>query len=269
MAQPKALLCRLGAPTPGESSEETHLRSAGFATAALDWISVNDRPHGWTRLAELIGETAGLCSWVVSGPPGAFTGELVSQVALINLSFRSGVSFSLAFILETSDQHEVDRLRAVLPPMLAWAKIYRTDEPFASRLMATRFKKVERPEMPFHLCAHLSPFTGIWLEAGPDSEEMWPGFFLGAVGAEIDSFGVGPRGYLPKKCTLEFPILGIEGHLNGQKWNGCAAKNSLDVTTSVFVRLTRPLDKFFMSTYPEDATDESSATVLSFNSVLD
>ncbi len=57
-------------------------------------------------------------------------------------------------------------------------------------------------------------------------------------------------------------MLNIEGDLNGQQWNGCAAKNTLNATA--FIRLNRPSGKLLMSAYPEDTTDETLTTVLSF-----
>ncbi|UQZ90366.1 hypothetical protein C4J81_14595 [Deltaproteobacteria bacterium Smac51] len=265
MAMPKALLCLLDDRAQSESAEEIQLRGAGFATATIEWGELTGQPNGWTQLAEIL-QTPGLCAWVFVGRPESFTTELVSQTALVSLSLNQENPLSMAFILKTDDLHDVERLKAMLPPLLTQVKVFRKDEPFASRLMAARFKQPQWPDMPFYLRSHLSPLTGVWLEAGPDKGEEWPGFFLAAVGAEIDSLGIGPRGQLPKKCTLEFPMMNIEGNLNGQQWNGCAAKNGLDGTTSAFIRLNRPLDKLIMSEYPaDDDNDESTATVLSFN----
>ena len=138
-----------------------------------------------------------------------------------------------------------------LPHWLGEVRVFRRDKNFAAKLMAARLKSHSLPPRPFHLAAHLDPLIGQWLEAGPAEGAQWPGFMAGALGAEITAFGVGPRGVLPRKCTLEHPLRGIRGDWGGREFSACAARNVIGDDNACFLRVEGEPEAIFIAPYPE------------------
>ncbi|MDR2076623.1 MAG: hypothetical protein LBP61_06810, partial [Desulfovibrio sp.] len=45
----------------------------------------------------------------------------------------------------------------------------------------------------------------------PPGAETWDGFMIGVTLAEITAFGLGPRGAVPSRSVLRYPLRGIKG----------------------------------------------------------
>ena len=86
----------------------------------------------------------------------------------------------------------------------------------------------------------------------PPDGERWEGFMAGVTGAKVVAFGVGPRGIIPDKSTLEFPMFGIQGDFREVPFSACAAKNTLDRDTSCYLCVDGEPESLFCTSYPED-----------------
>jgi len=131
-------------------------------------------------------------------------------------------------------------------------QVYRHTQKYAVKLMVAKAKPRPFAALPFHAQAHLDPLIGAWLEIAPPIGETWPGFMAGVTNAKISAFGVGPRGLLPRKSTLEFPMLGIKGTLGEKPFSACAARNSLSDNISCYMRLDGTPSLAFCAEYPDE-----------------
>lgn len=256
MALPKALLCALG--DYDAQHEEAALRQTGFATALVAWQELCAHPGSWMQLAHILNDDS-ICAWVLAGEAAEATEELLATISLLALSLGNRRQPATALVFCEGGS------RPDLPPLLEHVIIQHSLDPFAARLMAARFKEGASLKPPFHLAAHLDPLTGLWLEAGPSTGEGMEGFMLGALGAEVAAFGTGPRGVIPGKSTLAYPMLGIRGNMGGNQdgkpFCACAAKNRLDDSTACYCKIDGLPKGVFLGPYAED---EGEAAVVMF-----
>ena len=254
MSLPKSLLCLLGDDTQDSCGIEAQLRQAGFATATITWKELEAQKAGLAELAEILQDPA-IQGWVVAGKKSDFTAPVISKLSLISLSLSRETLPNTSFVCTDS----CEGLES--PQSMPHISVTGTDKPFAARLMAARFKPGKTIDADFYIKAHLDPYVGQWLEVGPAEDAVWNGFMAGlSSGAEqkevlITAFGVGPRGKLPSKSTLEYPIQGIQGTCGSQNFTACAAKNTVTDKESCFVRFEGEPLSVLISDYPGDAEE--------------
>lgn len=263
MSLPKALLCILDSVSKPEQEEEKKLREAGFATATVSWAELNKEPNAWMQLTDILNDES-VCAWVISGAPDSYTTGLMSKVSLLTLALDRPSPPATAFVLRPGNASQAQKLSLTLPDIMRHIKIYHKEDSFAGRLAAARFQPKKTLTLPFYIKAHLSSLIGVWLELGPWPDEVWPGFMFAVTGSAIDVLGVGPEGFIPKKCCLEYPILNIEGTINETAFNGCAAKNVLTENIRGYIRLNGCPDKLIIAEYP-GADKSQIANTTAFN----
>lgn len=239
MATPKALLCRLGKGTSPEP-EEHALRSVGFAVGGVAWNELNAQPRGWMQLAPLLSEP-GLTAWIMMGKAEDFTPDVVSGMTMLSLALKKPL-LTACVVIDDGEVKFSQHLKGIrILRHAAWA----------AKVMALRTTRCVVEDAGFHIRAHLSPFTGQWLEIGPDAGEIWTGFMVGVTGAEVAAVGVGPRGRAPLRCVLHYPQMGILGELDGRPFHACAAQNVLDADTACYVRVDGFPHAVFVAGPPE------------------
>ncbi len=250
MALPKALLCVLGHETAAEAPEETLLRASGFATATLPWAEVAAQQRGWTQLFPILNDPA-LQAWIFAGHPADFTDELLSQMSMLTLSLTRPAPPMTACVLIGSGEEPA------FPELMGHVRIFYGNTSFAAKLAAARAKPRPALPRPFHLVAHVDPLIGQWLEVGPAEGKSWEGFMAGVVDAEVTAFGVGPRGLLPQKSTLNYPQCGIKGEWGEYAFSACAARNTVDGESACYMRVEGCPRNVFITDYPEDAPENA------------
>ncbi len=244
MTLPKALLCVLDEHPSAQPPEEAALRAVGFAAATVPWRQTSAQ-RGWMQLLPILDDPA-VQAWVFCGASTDFTPAVLNRMAMLTLALHRP-SPPLTACLLTGDGPEPE-----LPHWLGDVRVFRRDKNFAARLMAARLKSRPLPPRPFHLTAHLDPLIGQWLEAGPTEGAQWPGFMAGTLGAEVTAFGVGPRGILPRKCTLERPLRGIRGDWGGREFSACATRNLIGADNACFLHVEGEPEAIFIAPYPEE-----------------
>ena len=247
MPLPKALLCVLDDDPADPPREELQLRSVGFAAATVSWREVSAVRGGWMQLLPVLDDPA-VQAWVFRGRAQDFTAEALRRRSLLALALTRPNPPLMACLL-TDDGPEPS-----VPEFLGQVRVFRAHDPtFAARLMAMRPKTRPLPPRPFHVTAHPDPLVGLWLEVGPAEGEEWQGFMVGVADAGATAFGVGPRGVLPQKCTLQHPLRGIQGDWGGVPFSACAARNVLGADTACFLRVEGDPGAVFAAAYPEES----------------
>ncbi|MDR0477616.1 MAG: hypothetical protein LBH14_06740 [Desulfobulbaceae bacterium] len=248
MALPKAVLCILG-DEPADYAAEAELRAVGFATFSITWKELNAQENGWIQILPPLDDPT-VVAWVLAGKTGDFTDEVRAKVALLTLAMQRNCPPVTAFVL--TEEGDI----ADVPYAMNHIQIYRHTRKYAVKLMVAKAKPQPFTALPFHAQAHLDPLIGAWLEIAPPAGVTWPGFMAGVTNAEISAFGVGPRGVLPVKSTLQFPMLGIKGELGEKPFSACAAKNTLSDGASCYMRLNGTPGLVFCAEYPDEDKPE-------------
>lgn len=244
MALPKAVVCILG-NEPADHPVEDELRSVGFATFSITWKELEAEQSGWTQILPPLDDPT-VVAWAIVGKPEDFTESVRSKIALLTLAMGRQTPPATAFIV-VGDGDVQD-----VPHTMGHIRIFRQTEKFAVKLLVAKVKLQPRPPLPLFLKAHLDPLIGAWLEVAPPDNETWDGFMAGVTHAEPVAFGVGPRGTIPKKSTLQYPILGIKGMIGDAPFNACAARNTLSSEDSCFMRLEGVPGAVVCTEYPDE-----------------
>jgi hypothetical protein len=77
---------------------------------------------------------------------------------------------------------------------------------------------------------------GQWFEVGP-AKGSWSGGMFAVADAEIAFHGVGPKGVLPNRSVLNYPVEGLKLNLGGKEYTAWAVENELGCDTSYFVKV--------------------------------
>ena len=254
MPLPKALLCVLG--DYSAHLEESKLRQAGFATAVLHWKELANRTNDWMQLTDVLDDIS-VQAWVIAGEPAEFTENTLCLITLLALSLRRESQPGTAFVLCGSGP------APILPPVMSHVRIWHSQEPFAARLVAARFKPGNNLSTPFHVRALLNPMIGLWLEIAPAEGQM-AGFTAGVLEANIPAFGVGPLGAIPNKSQLAYPVLGVQGTLKARQFSACAAKNALTESIACYCKVDGIPQGVFLGNYLDETEKEREVMLLPF-----
>jgi len=130
---------------------------------------------------------------------------------------------------------------ATLPTPLKGVIPAADDAALMAKLVAKANTPVPLAPTDYHLDIHPLPGLGQWFEVGPAKGQTWAGAIFGTQGgpenAEVDAHGVGPRGTVPEKATLEYPMKGVKFSMGPAEYAAWAVKNPLDDASSYYVRV--------------------------------
>lgn len=256
MALPKAILYQLG--KDHGDKYETPLRSAGFATAVVNARELNADARQWMQLTDVMNDESVL-AMVVAGNPEDFSLAEKRKISLLNLSLTRKTPLINAVVSPDGAIGGDDSAPGISGSHKVMDNLmfFKPGEPFGAKIMATRFKPARPLELPFTLRCYADPLIGLWFEiAPPEGSGDWSGFMAGIFDAELNAFGVGPAGVLPKNSTLAYPMLGIKGDINGREFSACAAQNRLDAETSCFCRVEGVPGGIFVGPYPDPEKED-------------
>lgn len=106
----------------------------------------------------------------------------------------------------------------------------------------------------YHLDMYANEHIGQWFEIVPASSS-WPGVMFGVSDGGIAFHAVGPKGQLPRKTVLNFPMQGLKLQLGEKDYLAWATQNELDPETSYFVKVDGNPESIIFGPY---STDEAA-----------
>ena len=106
----------------------------------------------------------------------------------------------------------------------------------------------------YHLDIYANEKIGQWFEIVPVSSS-WPGVMFGVSDGEIAFHAVGPKGQLPAKTVLNFPMQGLKLQMGEKDYLAWATQNELDPETSYFVKVDGNPESIIFGPY---STDEAA-----------
>lgn len=89
---------------------------------------------------------------------------------------------------------------------------------------------------------------GLWFEVGP-RQGSWSGGMLAVPDGEILFHGVGPKGSLPEKSVLNYPVEGLKLNWGDKEFTAWAVQNEMDADTSYYVKVKGSPDSILFGPY--------------------
>lgn len=114
-------------------------------------------------------------------------------------------------------------------------------------------KEAMTPDYRLDIYGH--EHIGQWFEVGP-GQRNWTGGLFGVTGAEITFQAVGPKGSLPEKAELNYPIQDMKLNLNNTEYTAWAVQNAIDTETSYFIQVKGAPQSILFGPYTEEADAE-------------
>jgi hypothetical protein len=100
---------------------------------------------------------------------------------------------------------------------------------------------------------------GQWIEIGPQNAS-WKGAMLGVCGGEITAHAVGPKGTLPSKTVLNYPMKGMKVSLVETEYLVWAVQNEVNTDASYFAKVEGFPESMIFGPYASE--DEAEVYVL-------
>lgn len=140
-----------------------------------------------------------------------------------------------------------------LPTALRGADcLFLTDQGFRAKLVAKAHSLVKDVNVEYRLDVCGNAQIGQWVEVGP-LEKAWAGCMFGVNGAKIIFHAVGPKGTLPNRSTLNYPVKDMEVILGEKKYLVWAVQNELTIESSYFLKIDGFPDSVLFGPYtPEE-----------------
>jgi hypothetical protein len=88
----------------------------------------------------------------------------------------------------------------------------------------------------YYLDVYGNEQIGQWFEIGP-RRDSWQGAMFGVCGGTIEFQAVGPRGKLPSRSVLGFPLQGLQLNLGETVYTAWAVQNDIGPEDSYFVKV--------------------------------
>jgi hypothetical protein len=231
------------------------LTQAGLEVGGAPWIDDLDK-LAWSELGGLLMGATGPDLWLVGGTSSDFAGNTT----------RYGLSMIGAMIRDTPKRVAVACLgldgglaAADMPSLLQHAHILDAGDPAWPARVADAAPMTAAGD-DFYLSVIAQPMIGQWVEIGPRDGD-WSGAMIGTSdGGTITHHAVGPRGQLPERTTVEYPLQGLEAELGGEKFVAWAVQNRIGPAESYFVRIEGQPAKMILGQHPD--SDQADVHVL-------
>lgn len=151
----------------------------------------------------------------------------------LTVQAQLGIGFPIVILLSEGETPPVESLPT---PLKNADFLSAKDIGYGASLVAKVHSQVKETAVEYRLDAYGNPQTGQWLEVGP-THGSWNGAMLGVAGAEITFHAVGPKGSLPSKSVLNYPMEGLKLSLGEKEYAAWAVQNELDSETSYFAKI--------------------------------
>ena len=163
------------------------------------------------------------------------TPTLLYGLSLLSLTVQAqrGLGFPIVFLLSEGQPPSPESLPT---PLKSAEFLSSTDTAFGAKLVAKVHTAVKEQAADYRLDVYGNPQLGQWFEIGPQ-HESWTGVMMGVAGAEITFQAVGPKGSLPSKSVINYPLEGLKLTLGEKEYVAWAVQNEVDPDNSYFAKI--------------------------------
>lgn len=146
---------------------------------------------------------------------------------------RRGLAFPIVALLT---QGEMPSSETLPTPLRGADLLSLADSAVGAKLVARIHSPLKEIASDYRMDVYANPHIGQWLEVGPNNTP-WSGAMLGVTGAEVTAHAVGPKGSLPDKAVLNYPLQGMKLTMGETEYAAWAVQNEISPETSYFVKL--------------------------------
>ena len=198
-------------------------------------------PLQWSELMNTLAQQPDVDAWILAiDAASAERPEIRYALSLTaaHLAAVRGPGFHMGLLsLDASDAPtELPFLLSRLTPY-AIANVS-----WAASLVARLFSPTAAPGDDWRLNVHADTYVGQWFEVGPVSQ--WHGALFGVsqTGCDhqvpaITHVAVGPRGALPQRAVLEYPVKDMKLQVGDDAYTAWAVSNELAADQSFYVKV--------------------------------
>jgi hypothetical protein len=170
----------------------------------------------------------------------------------ITVQAQRGLGFPIVILLT---QGEAVSSESLSTPLKGSDCLSLMDAGFGAKLVAKVHGPVKEIASDYCLDAYGNPQIGQWFEVGP-SKSRWIGAMFGVEGAKIAFHAVGPKGRLPSRSTLNYPVKDMEVTLGDKKYRVWAVQNELEPKDSYFLKVEGISDSVIFGPYSREEEAE-------------
>lgn len=230
------------------------LKKNGIVGSGQHWMD-DLAKCAWGELSDMLSDPAATDAWIIAldssraaQPAVRYGLSLVAQT----LRARRGDAFPVHILA-------LDALpaSAALPLFLRDCPLHKaSDTAWPAKLVAAFYTKTSATAQEFYFAAYGNPHLGQWIEVGPRSGN-WNGAMLGVTGdAKITHHAVGPRGRLPERTVVEYPIRDMKVTLGETPFTVWAVQNAISAEQSYFAKIDGLSATIICGGHPGDETSE-------------
>lgn len=227
-------------------------RKYGLAPDGHFWVDEVQKMAWQAPLENLLLKETAL--WVIAGTKKDLEKDSVCYgLSLLCLSLQhiKGVGFPILFVCSIDPPGPEE-----LPTPFKGAEILEAGNPSLGAKLTARANTPVKPiPMDYRINIHANIGYGIWYEIGPAKGMVWNGVLAGGLKAEVNAHGVGPKGELPLKTTLEYPMQGLKLSLGQDEYAAWAVKNTIDENQSYYVRFSEAPGSILFGQLPDEETE--------------
>ncbi|WP_028321012.1 hypothetical protein [Desulfatiglans anilini] len=229
-------------PLPAE------LKTYGIEAGAHLWVDDVEKA-AWIEAREVLVDPR-TALWAILGSGEAFSTPSVRYglaLLAITVQAKRGRGFPVALFVSGGAAPPAD----TLPTPLKGAQVTALQGASPAAKIVARLHSAPPAAAlaDYRIEVHASPTLGTWFEAGP-VEAPWEGAMAGIAGpAEITFQAVGPRGSLPERSVLSYPVKGMQLALRERSYLAWAVQNRLDSEASYFFKVQGTADSILFGPY--------------------
>ncbi|MCF6246838.1 MAG: hypothetical protein L3J69_05700 [Desulfobacula sp.] len=205
----------------------------GLAPDGHFWVDEVEKIAFQAPLENLLAKETAL--WVISTTKKDLEKESVRyglSLLCLCLQHIKGIGFPI-MVVTPDDALTIEDL----PTPFKGSEILKSDnKTLGAKMTARANTPIKKIPSDYRINIHANQGYGIWYELGPSKGQTWNGVLAGGLSSEINAHGVGPKGSIPLKTTLEYQMQGLELEIDDEKYTAWAVKNTIDEDQSYYVR---------------------------------
>lgn len=238
----------------------TQLKAYGLKPSGHFWEDDLDKLAWMKPRAALVDKQVAL--WAIMGTEEAFENPALRyglSLLAMTVQAEKGVDFPIVALLPEGQTISPEALPT---PLKGVEVLPASGAATGPKLVAKAHRSAKGQEdLPYRLDLYGNEHIGQWFEVGP-GQGPWSGAMFAVSDAEIVFHGVGPKGRLPEKSVLNYPMEGLKLTLGDKQYTAWAVQNPLDGETSYFVKVQGFPDSILFGPYTQQDDSEVFAVTL-------
>lgn len=230
----------------------------GLETAGNMWVDDLDR-MAWHGLSTTLLDTSQADLWLLAADAKSLaTPSNRYALSLLAATIREGRGEAFPIIclgLEGAPDP------ATLPTLTrTFQCLTATEQNWPARVVSLAFSPQAVGQLDCRFGIRAEPLLGQWFEVGPRDED-WAGVMFGVTEeGTITHQAVGPKGQLPERTVLEYPIEGMQAQVGDSTFTAWSVQNRVSPEDSYYVKVDGYPARLIIGGHP--GTDQAEVVVI-------